>query len=164
MPQASAGAPPGPAAAAALSPVLLRRSRWAARHYTGTPDQAARVRGDIRADLDGYPEPLGAAVALCASELFANAVRHTRSGAPGGRVSYRLALVPGDRIRLAVADAGGAATAPRIPPRADAQWRTATDRRGLLLVAAVALAWGVHGAPAPAPATVWADFALHPPP
>ncbi|MEU0492130.1 ATP-binding protein [Nocardiopsis sp. NPDC006139] len=75
---------------------------------------------------------------MLVSELVTNAIKHTRSGLPDGRVTLRLDIY-GDRIRLVVKDAG---------PRPGRRVRRGdpspedTHGRGLLLVEALSLAWG----------------------
>ncbi len=102
----------------------------------------SRVRAEIRADLAALPHlPAGLvdAVELCASEAFANAVEHTRSGQEGGRVVRSLTRPAHNRLRLAVVDDGTTDTTPRIPcERTAAEWVEAETGRGLLLIAALA--------------------------
>ena len=50
------------------------------------------MRSHLHRDLAGFPAELVDDVQLCASELFANAVNHTVSGAPGGQVVRSLSL------------------------------------------------------------------------
>lgn len=76
---------------------------------------------------------------LVTSELVTNALTHTRSGLPGENVTLRL-YAHEDRIRVAVKDAGPKpGRAPRLRPRNAAS----THGRGLLLVEALCLEWGV---------------------
>ncbi|WP_306371467.1 ATP-binding protein [Nocardiopsis sp. CC223A] len=76
---------------------------------------------------------------LIVSELVTNALTHTRSGLPGENVTLRL-YVHEDRIRVAVKDAGPKpGRAPRLRPRN----ASSTHGRGLLLVEALCLKWGV---------------------
>ncbi|GAA1085824.1 ATP-binding protein [Nocardiopsis composta] len=156
-----------------VSPPTAARplAHWEPRVYPGALECAARLRRDVRTDLAGFPDRLVADVELCASELFANAVSYTATGAAGGRAVRSLALIGTDRLRLSVTDAGGAATRPRIPAYLGAEWLEAESRRGLLLVASLALDWGARPAdtgPGRSPGlTVWADFpvsAVPPPP
>jgi anti-sigma regulatory factor (Ser/Thr protein kinase) len=69
-------------------------------------------------------------VELCASELLANAIEHTRSWC---RVTVAWT---GERLRVEVWD-----SSLRLPEAADAE-DTATGGRGLLLVRALAHSWG----------------------
>src|SRR5690606_35588003 len=89
--------------------------RWEPRVYPGSLALAGRVRSHVCRDLDGFPSGLVDDVQLCASELFANAVVHTASGAPGGEVVCSLSLPAPDRLRLAVTDGGLTPHRPRIP-------------------------------------------------
>ncbi|WP_420160273.1 ATP-binding protein [Nocardiopsis sp. CNT-189] len=146
-------------------------AHWEPRAYPGALRHTARLRRDVRADLAGFPARLVADVELCASELFANAVSYTATGAAGGRAVRALSWAGADRLRLSVTDAGGAATRPRVPAYLGPEWLEAESSRGLLLVASLSLAWGFRPAdagPGPCPGlTVWADFpapAAPPPP
>lgn len=115
---------------------------WPCRIYPGDLSHTSRVRAKIRADLAALPHlPAGLvdAVELCASEAFANAVEHTRSGQEGGRVVRSLTRPAHNRLRLAVVDDGTTDTTPRIPcERTAAEWVEAETGRGLLLIAALA--------------------------
>ncbi|MFA1541022.1 ATP-binding protein [Actinomadura monticuli] len=64
------------------------------------------IRAFVRGLLDGSPRTSDAE--LVVSELAANSLRHTISGAPGGEVSVTVALRPG-WVRIAVTDAGAGA-------------------------------------------------------
>ncbi|MFF8810690.1 ATP-binding protein [Streptomyces pactum] len=84
---------------------------------------------------------------LVVSELFTNAVRHTTSEQV--RCEVRLT---GSRLRLEVADQGCARTVPRARrPGADQE-----GGRGLMLVEALATAWGVQPHDGDPGRTVWA--------
>ncbi|PSK88046.1 anti-sigma regulatory factor (Ser/Thr protein kinase) [Murinocardiopsis flavida] len=142
--------------------------RWAPRLYPGEAAEAARVRSELRTDLarlPGLPAELVDAMALCASEAFANATAHTRSGEQGGRVVRALSFRGPGRLRFTLID-DGAATAPRVPhQRTDEEWDGAEDGRGLLLIDSLAAAWGTF-AVVPFPfcaglgTAVWAEFPL----
>ncbi|KUP97588.1 ATP-binding protein [Thermobifida cellulosilytica] len=140
--------------------------RWEPRVYPGSLALAGRVRSHVCRDLDGFPSGLVDDVQLCASELFANAVVHTASGAPGGEVVCSLSLPAPDRLRLAVTDGGLTPHRPRIPDLDCTEWFTVERHRGLLLVSALALDWGhrpvVSHPRANLGLVVWADFALDP--
>ncbi|SEQ94740.1 ATP-binding protein [Streptomyces radiopugnans] len=96
---------------------------------------------------------------LVVSELFTNAVRHTDSE----RVDCEL-RVTGVRLRLAVTDqgsgnarhAGGAAEAP-ADTRGEGE-----NGRGLLLVSALAEAWGVRPGAGGRGHMVWAELGFGP--
>ena len=94
---------------------------WPCRIYPGDLSHTSRVRAEIRADLAALPHlPAGLvdAVELCASEAFANAVEHTRSGQEGGRVVRSLTRPAHNRLRLAVVDDGTTDTTPASPASA----------------------------------------------
>ncbi|WP_026127495.1 ATP-binding protein [Nocardiopsis lucentensis] len=145
--------------------------RWAARTYPGLPSINARMRADLRSDLAtlaGISPDLTDDVVLCASEAFANAVDHSRSGHPGGRVMRFLStpVVTGHEtiLRLSVID-DGPEYAPRIPaPRTPHDCPLAERGRGLLLIHRLATEWGTARA-VDAPngsllsTALWAEFA-----
>lgn len=82
----------------------------------------------------------GADVAqLVASELAGNAVKHSRSGQPGGVFTVHLAAFE-DRWRIRVDDGGGP-DEPSVKTEADQD----EAGRGLVLVAALSVEWGVLG-------------------
>src|SRR5690606_39101558 len=116
---------------------------------------AGQMRSHLHRDLAGFPAELVDDVQLCASELFANAVNHTVSGAPGGQVVRSLSLPAADRLRLEVTDSGLTPHRPRIPDLSGTARFTAEHHRGLLLVSALALDWGYRPAVAHPPLT-WA--------
>ena len=125
-------------------------SLWKPRIYSGTPTAVSRVRTDLRRDLarlPGLPEDLADSVVLCASEAFANACDHSRSGEEGGRV-VRTLTVPRERtLRLSVIDDGHRDTGgrPRIPrQRTEQEWEEAERGRGLLLISHLADCWGTR--------------------
>jgi len=75
-------------------------------------------------------------VILCASELAANAVIHSRSRLPGGTFTFRAKISPGDYAWVEVEDDGGPST-PAI--------RDSIGRHGLDIVRALATDWGIDG-------------------
>ncbi|MFJ9678231.1 ATP-binding protein [Streptomyces sp. NPDC101194] len=85
------------------------------------------------------------------AELASNAALH---GYVPGR-DFRIALtVTGDTLRIEVSDARGDVL-PRVPERSD----DSEAGRGLLLIEAIAIRWGVQVGPFPRK-TVWAEVAL----
>ncbi|GAA3375794.1 ATP-binding protein [Streptomyces sannanensis] len=95
-----------------------------------TPKAVAEVRRTVR-------EHVGAPCAdlqLCVSELLANVIRHLGEGAP---VTVRMARTQG-RTRLEVTD-----TAPRAWPVLRQATGDDEAGRGLALVEALTLRWGV---------------------
>jgi anti-sigma regulatory factor (Ser/Thr protein kinase) len=110
----------------------------------------ARVRADLRHDLaqlGGLTDDLADSVVLCASEAFANAVDHTRSGDPEGTV-MRILSTPvvtacETTLRLSIIDDGVAESRPAIPAqRTSDEWAEAERGRGLLLIHHLAAEWG----------------------
>ncbi|GHC98422.1 hypothetical protein GCM10007079_52760 [Nocardiopsis terrae] len=127
--------------------------RWEARQYPGTPTACPRFRTELRSDLAslaGVPRHLREDVELCASEAFANAVRHSRSQSSGGTVLRMLStpVVMGRRttLRLSVIDDGPLDTRPMFPParRSVEDWEQAESGRGLQLIHRLAEEWGTQ--------------------
>ncbi|MEV2276539.1 ATP-binding protein [Nocardiopsis sp. NPDC049922] len=127
--------------------------RWAARTYPGLASMAARLRADLRDDLAtlaGITPDLADDITLCASEAFANACDHSRSGHPGGRVMRFLSTPVVTRhettLRLSLID-DGPKRDPRIPaPRTPHGCPLAERGRGLLLIHRLATEWGTSRA------------------
>jgi anti-sigma regulatory factor (Ser/Thr protein kinase) len=106
------------------------------RAFGGRPDQIAHVRAFVRQVLGSAPV-LDEAV-LLASELSANAVTHTASGADG---TFDVCIGLRSRsLRVEVRDLGS----PGVPV-ARQQDGLAEDGRGLGLVSLVADNWGHSG-------------------
>ncbi|MFJ4560161.1 ATP-binding protein [Streptomyces massasporeus] len=93
-----------------------------------TPAEVSAVRRALR--------PLGIDVQLCASELVTNVIRHVGEGAP---VTVRVWELEGGRVRLGVTD-----PEPRALPVLVAAGAEAESGRGLALLDALALRWGVE--------------------
>jgi anti-sigma regulatory factor (Ser/Thr protein kinase) len=134
----------------------------------------ARVRADIRedlADLSGIHGDLVDSAALCASEAFANAVAHSRSGRPGGTVmrilSTPVVTTRETTLRLSLIDDGPVDSRPMIPSQRTAEeWDGAERGRGLLLIDHLATEWGTQRWAATGTGThrvlgtvIWAEFA-----
>ena len=102
----------------------------------GRPESARAARQFLTECLVGCPSAHDAV--LCADELVANAIRHSRSGLPGGTIEVRIAIAPGEWLRVEVQDAG---------PLAVPSPRDALDEggRGLPLVIALAEVFGSDG-------------------
>jgi anti-sigma regulatory factor (Ser/Thr protein kinase) len=111
--------------------------RWR-RVFPGREDQVGQVRGFVAELLAGYPERDD--VALCASELATNAIRHTASGR-GGFFAIELSWA-GITILLAVAD-GGAPAGPVLRQRDPDTLEEAG--RGLAVVASLCDKYGAEG-------------------
>lgn len=117
------------------------------RVFHGHPDQIGEVRQFIRAHLAGHPSAPD--VTLVASELTTNAWEHTRTGTPGGTFTVHTHVRADDTVRLEVQDAGGPTAFGTTCPQKE-------GGRGLGIVAALTVAWGVIGDAASR--TVWAEF------
>lgn len=89
------------------------------------------------------------------AELASNAVLHGR--VPGSDYRLTLTVENRTRVRVEVTDTRGEAlpSSGRVPPPDDAE-----SGRGLLLVEALADAWGVEAGPPPRK-TVWAELHGH---
>src|SRR5699024_1673636 len=98
---------PRPRAPLHTPPPGFAGRRWPSRVYPGESAQAAWVRSDQRADLhrlkDLSDDPTDTMV-LCASEMFANGVDHSRSGQAGGRVIRTLTMPTAHTVHLALVD------------------------------------------------------------
>jgi hypothetical protein len=79
------------------------------RCYPGTACYVRRVRADLIQLAGCYP--LGDEVVLLASELAANAIIHTRSREPDGKITVRAQVRPGEYAWVEVVDQGGPWTA-----------------------------------------------------
>jgi hypothetical protein len=108
------------------------------RSYPGERGQPRMVRAALALLLEGCPRADDAV--LITSELAANAVVHSNSGAPGGRFTIGVEVHYGDYVWIEVQDQGG-------------PWIRRADRdgevHGLDLVDALAGAgnWGIDGDP-----------------
>ncbi|WP_304453071.1 ATP-binding protein [Nocardiopsis sp. YSL2] len=98
-----------------LTPILPDGGRPLAPELTvpGLPSQARPVRRYLHDLTAGLPVAAAHAVWL-GSELFANAVLHSRSGDPGGTVTVGVYEWP-DRIRVRMVDDGPRAESPGGP-------------------------------------------------
>jgi anti-sigma regulatory factor (Ser/Thr protein kinase) len=116
--------------------------------FDGLLERLSDMRQHLRrilGDVDGVDD-----VVLVASELAANAIRHSKSGEPGG--SFVLQIVEfSDAWHVRVEDQGG----PSSPRPEDAE-QTDETGRGLPVVAALSRAWGVIGDSGGR--TVWAEI------
>lgn len=111
------------------------------RTFRGETSQVPLVRDFIRRYLAGWacPAEILQDTLLCATELAANAVRHSRSGLPGGCFGVQTDIRPGTSVQVAVADAGGR-WATHDPGDDDAE-----GGRGLQVVAALSAEMGIIG-------------------
>ena len=103
----------------------------------GEPEEVSRVRGFIARTLAcaGLPRVDSDAATLLTSELVTNAILHTDSGKPGGRVSVIIRSLP-DGLLVEVIDDGSAGTpVVKTDPLAG-------EGQGLYLVQQMASQWG----------------------
>lgn len=126
------------------------------RTFPGTPDQVTAARHLVRLMLGDTP--VTADAETIAAELAANAVRHTRSGRPGGTFTLEL-LHDGTAVRLAVRDQGGDRRPTFTPAPAACADDLPDHGYGLTLVATLATRAGIRGNPLTGH-TVWARLAL----
>ena len=103
----------------------------------GRPESAAAARDFAAKALAGSPAAGDAITAL--NELVTNALQHSRSGLPGGTLEVRLTVTAAS-VLAEVVD-GGPLPFPAVTSR-DA---FAERGRGLVLVGALAPAWGSVG-------------------
>jgi serine/threonine-protein kinase RsbW len=125
--------------------------RWC-RNFPGTRTQVSEARQFVTSYLGDRPEIDTAE--LVVSELATNAIRHSRSGLPGGRFGVTL-HTGATMLILAVLDEGGP-TAPRLCRAGEDE----QSGRGLHLVEMLTARWGVHGDEVGR--TVWALIPLAP--
>jgi hypothetical protein len=116
------------------------------RDFPGTPEQAGKARRFLAAILDGRSAAGDAA--LCLSELVSNACLHSRSREPGGHFTVRAEL-SAKGLRVEVRDDGGPWVWPAEPDE---------HGRGLLIVGALARAWGRAGDDSRRGWTVWFEM------
>lgn len=114
------------------------------------PASSGRARRFVAGALLGWrmADHTGGALELLTSELATNAVRHARSP------FTVIVRYDGHRIRVEVVDSSSAELLPRTPDNED------TGGRGLILVQAMAEAWGVT--PIPHGKRVWFEFLVPP--
>ncbi|GAA3423223.1 hypothetical protein GCM10018953_04060 [Streptosporangium nondiastaticum] len=113
-------------------------SSWRmSRTFPGSPIAIAEARRFITTLLGSRPGIEDAE--LIVSELATNAVRHSASGRFGGCFTVAV-QADRDRIWLGVLDQGGPYAPRPLPPQEDEE-----GGRGLALVAAMAVSWGVTG-------------------
>lgn len=72
-----------------LTAAPARDIRWE-KAYGGLSATVRDVRRDVRAILGPCPEVIADDLELVVSELVANAIRHSRSGQPGGTYTVRI--------------------------------------------------------------------------
>jgi serine/threonine-protein kinase RsbW len=102
--------------------------------YKGRRDQAKAVRSDLRALLGDCP--IADDLILCASELAANAIVHSRSGLRGAAFTMNATLCPGRYGLVSVLDRGGPWHSPATGPG---------SHHGLDIIRALATEWDIEG-------------------
>lgn len=117
----------------AAATALPGTAAWS-QAYPGQADQIRLIRRDLRNLL--YRCPAADDAILCASELAANAARHSDSAKPGGQLTVRMHAVPGSHIQIDVTDQGG---------RWDWRSRPPGGHDGLNIVHGMADDWGIDG-------------------
>jgi anti-sigma regulatory factor (Ser/Thr protein kinase) len=132
------------------SPAVGCAVRAESRTFAGLRSEVRVARHWLARLVAGHHAADDAQLAL--SELAANAVSHSRSGAPGGTFTVRVVVGHG-AVRVEVADEGGAWHGAR--PAGDGLSGSGVSGsgvsgsglsgRGLEIVAAVASAWGISG-------------------
>ncbi len=127
-----------------------------AGQFASSPRGARHARRHAVRCLEGWGFPpasdASSAVALVVGELAANAVRHGR--VPGRDFGLRLALdIAAGLVRVEVADAASGKRPPAVAP---SSFPEGESGRGLLLVDALVLRWGVTPRH-PVGKTVWAE-------
>ncbi|GAA1072575.1 ATP-binding protein [Nocardiopsis metallicus] len=127
--------------------------RWPSRTYPGQLAQTGQVRADLAADLyrlAGLPDETSENLVLCASEMFANACDHSRSGQDTeGRVVRTLHMPTAHTLQVAIVDDGQRTDtaefqAPHTPQHTIEEWEQAERGRGLLLIGRLADRWGTR--------------------
>ena len=113
----------------------------AVRVFPGCAEEARQARRWVRVLVAVSCAPAADVAELAAGELFANAIRHTRSGVPGGKVTI---AVTADGV-IHVHDQGTAGGLPCAGLAAG--WPAdgsllADSGRGLSIVAALCAGWG----------------------
>ena len=138
-------------AAYALAPPGLGPARLV-KVFRGEPRQVPAARAFVAAALAECParETLSA----CVSELAANAITHTASGA-GGVFAVEVSRPAEGLALVAVTDLGGPGE-PAIRPGSAAD-EFAENGRGLALVAACSSRWGYRDVSDGKGRTVWAE-------
>ncbi|GAA1464839.1 ATP-binding protein [Nocardiopsis exhalans] len=127
--------------------------RWPSRLYPDELAQTRWVRADLAADLHrlaGLPDETAENLVLCASEMFANAVDHSRSGEDvEGQVVRTLHMPTAATLQVATVDDGQRTDTaefqtPQSLQHTVEEWEQAERGRGLLLIGYLATRWGTR--------------------
>lgn len=139
-------------------------AEWHARVFAGVTARVPEAREFVAEALTGCPAGARETLLLCVTELCANAIEHTASGA-GGAFIVEVSCPADGAAFVAVTDAGGASGSCMLRSGSahrqgrDADGPAASDGdlpeggRGLALVAACASRWGYQ----PDTHTAWAE-------
>jgi anti-sigma regulatory factor (Ser/Thr protein kinase) len=125
-----------------------------AHHPHGARVARQRLAAELAQLIDQIPPALAADVVAVSAELLGNAVRHA-DPLPGGviHLRWRVETIAGaSHVHLRVIDGGSA-----LIPTCRAADPDAVDGRGLAIVTALALRWGVDRESDAC--CVWADLA-----
>ncbi|HUN36701.1 MAG TPA: ATP-binding protein [Trebonia sp.] len=137
-------------------------AEWHARVFAGVTARVPEARDFVADALAGCPAGAVETLLLCVTELCANAIEHTASGA-GGAFIVEVSCPSEGVAFVAVTDGGGASGTCMLRP--DSACREGADDlaagdadlpeggRGLSLVAAFASRWGYQ----PDTHTAWAE-------
>lgn len=124
-------------------PVKTLLTAYAARPFPGRPESARAARVWVASYLPG--SPVADDVALMVSELVTNALRYSRSGQPGGRVTVILKISRGE-VRVDVIDQGAVPELTEPVRHIDAALGEASRLgAGLVIVRELANTFGVEG-------------------
>ena len=123
------------------------------RLYPRREPSVSAARRELRGALAEWGvSNLGDSAELVLSELITNAIRHA---SPGNTSQVLVALHLNEaRLRVSVSDGDRF----RLPRKAN-DWTTGEGGRGLLLVEALSLRWGVEPRDPGVGKTVWAEMA-----
>ncbi|MEV0408517.1 ATP-binding protein [Actinoallomurus sp. NPDC050550] len=113
------------------------RPPWT-RCLPGLPASVTEARRFVTAYLHDLHPEMAMRAELVVSELATNAIKHTRSGLPGGMLWVTVILFD-TAARISVTDQGGITTP--VPQVAD---DSAEGGRGLQLMSLVVKDWGHH--------------------
>jgi serine/threonine-protein kinase RsbW len=112
----------------------------AVRVFPGQAEEARQARRWVRALMAVSCAPAADEAKLAAGELFANAVRHTRSGAPGGKVT--IAVTADGVIHVHDQGTGGKPPCAALTAASQEDGSLSDSGRGLGIVAAICAGWG----------------------
>jgi serine/threonine-protein kinase RsbW len=115
------------------------RPPWT-RCLPGLPASITEARRFVTSYLRELPPGLVMLAELAVSELATNALRHSRSGEPGGMLWVTVTVFD-TVVRIAVTDQGGPGGPVVMEPGESAE-----TGRGLQLMAAIVKEWGHHAA------------------